>query len=199
MVAILLLMPIIDWVQLDKVIFQVVSILTTTGYVITPYSTWGMYATTLLLFLTACGACTGSTSGGIKMFRFSIIGRILSSKAKSLIKPYAVFIPRYGNQPINAEIASSVLFFLSLFFLTFVLSSLALTALGLDYITAFSGSLSCVSNVGPALGSIIGPERTYADLPDTAKWILSFVMLAGRLEFTSLVVLFWPFLWRKNT
>ena len=189
-------------VGVDKsrlVIFQVVSIGTTSGFVAAPYTTWGNFATAIFLFLMACGACTGSTSGAIKMFRFAIIGRILTAKTKSLIKPYAVFVPRYGNQIIDAEIASSVLYFLSLFFLTFIVSTLCLAALGLDFITAFSGSLSCISNVGPAIGNIIGPEQTYAALPDTAKWILSFVMLAGRLEFTSLVVLFLPFLWRKNT
>ena len=181
------------------IIFQVVSIGTTSGFVAAPYTTWGNFATTIFLFLTACGACTGSTSGGIKMFRFAIIGRILKAKTKSLLNPYAVVVPRYGNQIIDAEIASSVLFFLSLFFLTTVLSTLGLSALGLDFMTAFSGSLSCIANVGPAIGNIIGPEQTYADLPDTAKWILSFVMLAGRLEFTSIVALFLPFLWRKNT
>ena len=137
--------------------------------------------------------------GDIKMFRFSIITRILSTKMRSLIKPYAVFVPRYGNQIIDAEIASSVLFFLSLFSLTFICSTLALSALGLDFITALSGSLSCISNVGPAIGNIIGPDQTYAALPNAAKWILSFVMLAGRLEFTTLIVLFLPFLWRKST
>ncbi len=195
----LLLVTVVGLDRLRLIIFQVVSIGTTTGFVATPYTTWGNLATTVFLFLTACGACTGSTSGGIKMFRFAIISRILGTKTKSLIKPYAVFIPRYGSQVIDAEIASSVLFFLSLFFLTFIISTTALAALGLDFITAFSGALSCLSNVGPAIGNIIGPEQTYASLPDTAKWILSFCMLAGRLEFTSIVVLFLPFLWRKNT
>ena len=83
--------------------------------------------------------------------------------------------------------------------ITFMLSTLALSALGIDYLTALSGSISCVANVGPGLGDIIGPDKTYADLPDTAKWILSCAMLAGRLEFTSIVALFLPFLWRKNT
>lgn len=194
-----LLVPVVGFSKLRLVIFQVVSIGTTTGFVATPYTTWGNLAVAIFLFLTACGACTGSTSGGIKMFRFAIIDRIIGKKMKSLIQPYAVFVPRYGNQVIDAEIASSVLFFLSLFFLTFIVATISLAALGLDFVTAFSGALSCISNVGPAIGNIIGPEQTYADLPNAAKWILSFVMLAGRLEFTSIVVLFLPFLWRKNT
>ncbi|MBQ3695670.1 MAG: TrkH family potassium uptake protein [Alphaproteobacteria bacterium] len=196
---ILLLIPVVGFDKLQHIIFQTVSVLTTTGFVSTTYGTWGAFATTLFLFITAFGACTGSTSGGIKMFRFAIIGRILSTKMKRLIKPYAVFVPRYGQQIIDADIASGVLFFLSLFLITFMVATLSLAALGLDYLTAFSGVLSCLANVGPALGNIIGPDHTYADLPDTAKWILSFVMLAGRLEFTSIVVLFLPFLWRKNT
>ena len=197
--VIIFLIPVVGYERIQHIVFQSVSILTTTGFVSANYGTWGTFATTLFLFITAFGACTGSTSGGIKMFRFAIIGRILSSKMKTLIKPFAVFIPRYGNQIIDADIASGVLFFLSLFFMTFTIATLSLTALGIDYLTAFSGALSCVSNVGPALGSIIGPDKTYAELPDAAKWILSFVMLAGRLEFTSIVVLFLPFLWRKNT
>ena len=108
-------------------------------------------------------------------------------------------VHRLFARGIDAEIASSVLFFLSLFFLTFIIATTTLTALGLDFITAFSGALSCISNVGPAIGNIIGPEQTYASLPNTAKWILSGCMLAGRLEFTSIVVLFLPFLLRKNT
>lgn len=195
----ILLIPVVGLQNLQQIIFQVTSILTTTGFVIAPYSSWGVYATTVLLFLTACGSCTGSTSGGIKSFRFTIIGQVLITKMKSLIKPFGVFVPSYGTKVIDEEIVSGVLFFLSLFILTFVLSTLALTALGLDLLTALSASLSCVANVGPALGEIVGPEQTYANLPNAAKWILSFVMLAGRLEFTSLMVLFLPFLWRKNT
>ena len=195
----LLLIAVVGFDKCRQIIFQVVSIATTSGFVTAPYTTWGNLATAIFLFLTACGACTGSTSGGIKMFRFAIIGRILKAKTKSLINPYAVIVPRYGNQIIDAEIASSVLFFLSLYFITFILSTLGLAALGLDFITAFSGSLSCIANVGPAVGNIIGPEQTYADLPDIAKWILSFVMLAGRLEFTSIVALLLPFLWRTRT
>jgi len=194
----LFLIPVVGIEKFRFILFQVTSIVTTTGFVAAPYSSWGSFAMTLFLFLLACGACTGSTSGGIKMFRFAIMGRVMSTKMKSLIKPYAVFIPRYGEQVIDTEVTASVLFFLSLFFLVFIISTLALTALGLDYVSAFSGSLSCIANVGPALGSVIGPEKTYASLPDAAKWVLSFVMLAGRLEFTTLVVLFLPFLWRKN-
>ena len=196
--ACLFLIPVVGFSQIRTIIFQVVSIITSSGFVTATYTTWGTFATAMFLFLMACGACTGSTSGAIKMFRFSIITRIISTKMRSLIKPYAVFIPRYGTKIIDAEIASSVLFFLSLFFITFICATLALSALGLDLITAFSGALSCISNVGPAIGNIIGPDQTYASLPDAVKWILSFVMLAGRLEFTSLIALFLPFLWRKN-
>ncbi|MBQ4472527.1 MAG: TrkH family potassium uptake protein [Alphaproteobacteria bacterium] len=197
--AVLLLIPIVGIDQLRLIIFQVVSIVTTTGFVATPYSTWGSFAATLFLFLLVCGACSGSTSGGIKMFRFAVIGRIMKTKLKSTIKPYAVFMPRYGDQIIDTQITDAILLFLGLFFITFIASTLGLAAIGLDYMTAFSGSLSCIANVGPGLGNIIGPEQTYANLPAGAKWILSFVMLAGRLEFTSLVVLFLPFLWRRNT
>ena len=198
-IASFLLMLTIGWHRARDVIFQVVSIVTTTGFVSAPYGTWGSFATTLFLFLLVSGACSGSTSGGIKMFRFSVIGRVMATKLKSTIKPHAVFVPKYGQQIIDSQITDGILLFLGLFIITFGVSTLTLTAIGLDYVTAFSGSLSCISNIGPGLGSVIGPDQTYATLPNTAKWILAFVMLAGRLEFTSLVVLFLPFLWRRNT
>ena len=150
------------------------------------------------MFLLVCGACTGSTSGGIKMFRFAIAGRVLLQRMKSLIQPHAIFVARYGNKIIDSEIVDSVLFFFGLFVITVMISVVALSAVGLDYITALSGTLASVANVGPALGNVIGPVENYASVPDAAKWIFSADMLLGRLEFTSIVVLFLPFLWRRN-
>ena len=186
------------WHNLRTIIFQVVAIITTTGFVVSDYTMWGPVAVALFMCLLVCGACTGSTSGGVKMFRFAVVGRILSLKMKSLVQPHAVFIARYGNKVINEEVVGSVLFFFGLFFMTVVFSILALSFVGLDYMTALSGTLASVGNVGPALGNVIGPTQNFAGLPDAAKWILSADMLLGRLEFTSIVVLFLPFLWRRT-
>lgn len=186
------------WDKIRTILFQVISIMTTTGFVVSDYNLWGSVAIALFMTLLVSGACTGSTSGGIKMFRFAVVMRVLMQRMKSLVQPHAVFIARYGAKVIDADIVDGVLFFCGMFCITVVVSVLSLSALGLDYITALSGTLTSVANVGPALGSVIGPSQNFASLPDAAKWVLAGDMLLGRLEFTSVVVLFLPFLWRRN-
>ncbi|MBP5344451.1 MAG: TrkH family potassium uptake protein [Alphaproteobacteria bacterium] len=186
------------WQNVRLILFQVVSIMTTTGFVVSDYNVWGPVAIAVFMILLVSGACTGSTSGGIKMFRFAVVGRILVQRMKSLVQPHAVFVARYGEKVIDTDIVDGVLFFCGMFCITVICSVIALSALDLDYMTALSGTLTCVSNVGPALGNVIGPTQSFENLPDAAKWILSADMLLGRLEFTSIVVLFLPFLWRKN-
>ena len=198
LIAVVILGFAYGWHNIRTILFQIISIMTTTGFVVSDYSMWGGVAIALFMILLVSGACTGSTSGGIKMFRFAVIGRVLIQRMKSLVQPHAVFVARYGEKVIDTEIVDSVLFFFGMFCITAIVSVLALSALGLDYITALSGTLTCVANVGPALGSVIGPIQNFDNLPDAAKWILSVDMLLGRLEFTSIVVLFLPFLWRRT-
>lgn len=197
-IAVIILGFTYGWHNLRTILFEVIAIITTTGFVVSDYTMWGPVAVALFMFLLVCGACTGSTSGGVKMFRFAVVGRVLSLKMKSMVQPHAVFIARYGNKVIDEEVVGSVLFFFGLFCMTIIVSILALSFVGLDYMTALSGTLASVANVGPALGNVIGPMQNYAGLPNAAKWIFSADMLLGRLEFTSIVVLFLPFLWRRN-
>ncbi|MDY6407921.1 MAG: TrkH family potassium uptake protein [Pseudomonadota bacterium] len=179
-------------------LFSIVSTMTTTGFVVDNYQLWGNFAIAFFMFLLVLGGCTGSTAGGIKMFRFSILFRATAVRLKSLVQPHGVFVPRYGRHAISDDILISVLVFIGLYLGTAIVTTLVLSAYGLDFVTSLSGSLSALSNVGPALGHVIGPDKTFAALPNGVKWVLTFAMLVGRLEFVSVFVLFFPFLWRKN-
>ncbi len=178
--------------------FSIISIVTSTGFVADNYETWGSFAVIFFLFLLMSGACTGSTSGGIKMFRLTVLIKTTAVRLKNLVQPHGVFIPRYGTRPISDDILISVLVFLGLFTLTSIICALILAGMGMDLITSLSATLSCVANVGPGLGNVIGPTQTFADLPDRVKWVLALAMMMGRLEFISIVVLCFPFLWKKN-
>ncbi len=179
-------------------LFSLLSVMTTTGFVSENYNLWGNFSILFFLFLLSVGACAGSTSGGIKMFRFAIVGREMSSRLKASVQPHAVIVPRYGNKPISEDISAAVLFFLGIYLFAICSGSLALSLTGLDVMTSFSGALTSLGNVGPGLGNFIGPDTTFAILPDSAKMILSLLMLLGRLEFITVLVLFLPFLWRRS-
>ena len=179
-------------------LFAIVSTMTTTGFVVDNYQLWGNFAIAFFMFLLMLGGCTGSTAGGIKMFRFSILSRATAVRLKTLVQPHGVFVPRYGRHVITDDVLISVLVFVGLYLGTAVATTLVLSVYGLDFVTSFSGALSALSNVGPALGHTIGPDKTFTALPNGAKWVLTFAMLVGRLEFVSVFVLFFPFLWRKN-
>ena len=197
-IAVVILGFVYGWHNFRTILFQVISVMTTTGFVTSDYNVWGPVAVSVFMILLICGGCTGSTSGGVKMFRFAVVARVLVQRMKSLVQPHAVFVARYGDKVIDTDIVDGVLFFCGMFCMTVVSSVILLSALNLDYITALSGTLTCVGNVGPALGNVIGPIQNFESLPDAAKWIMSADMLLGRLEFTSIVVLFLPFLWRRN-
>ncbi len=179
-------------------VFAVISVVTTTGFMTSNYQNWGDFALAFFMFLLLMGGCTGSTSGGIKMFRFTVLFRAIGIRLKGLVQPHGVFVPRYGSHVITDDVLISVLVFFGLYFGTSIFVTLAVSACGLDFVTSFSAALTALSNVGPGLGSIINPSSTFATLPDMAKWILSFAMLIGRLEFIAVFVLFFPFLWRRN-
>jgi trk system potassium uptake protein TrkH len=154
-------------------------------------------AVVLFFFLAFIGGCAGSTSCGIKIFRFQVMFEHMRVQLERLTFPNGMFTPRYGGRPIPARVSRSVMAFLLLFFGCFAALSLALELVGLDHLTALSAAASAIANVGPGLGPIVGPAGNYATLPDAAKWLLSFGMLIGRLELFTVLVLFTPAFWRN--
>lgn len=178
--------------------FHVISTITTTGYVTENYAAWGPFFVLFFFFLLPIGGCTGSTTGGIKVFRFSILSRTLKRHLTLMVSPHAVIFPRYDDKPVTDDIMFSVMSFITIFFLTTIICALGLSLTGLDIVTSLSGTLTSIANVGPGLGHLIGPDKSFILLPDTAKWLLSIVMILGRLEFMTIVVLFLPKLWSKN-
>ncbi len=178
--------------------FSVVSIVSTTGFVTVNYESWGSYATMIFFFLLLSGACTGSTSGGIKIFRYTILFKTIRAKLKSAARPNGVFIPRYGNKPVTEDIVTGVLVFMGLYAVCASVGAVLLSLFGLDLITSLSGAVSSLSNMGPALGKLIGPDQTFALLPEGAKLVMTLLMIIGRLEFVAVFVLLVPFFWKRN-
>jgi trk system potassium uptake protein TrkH len=147
----------------------------------------------ILMFI---GGCAGSTTCGIKIFRFQVVYAEARVQIRRLMQPHGVFIPYYNHRPIPDQVAQSVMGFFFVYTLSFALLALALGLMGLDFVTAVSGAATAISNVGPGLGPIIGPSGTFTSLPDEAKWLLSFGMLLGRLELFTVLVMFAPSFWK---
>ena len=177
--------------------FNVVSILSGTGYVTDDFSAWGKFPLIFFLFLMFVGGCAGSTTCGIKIFRFQILGKFLLIQIKKLIYPRGIFVMKYNNEKITNSFTYSIIAFVFLYFFIFFILSALLAFDGLDFITAISGSASAISNVGPGLGDVIGPNGNYSDLPNLSKLSLSLGMLLGRLELFAVLVLFFPSFWKS--
>ncbi len=176
--------------------FQVVSIITTTGYATADYEGWSYFAQLLLLALMVPGGMIGSTSGGMKQIRILLMLKQAGREIYQLIHPRAVTTVKVDGKPLTSEILGGIWGFLFLFSLIVALCTLALSFLGLDIITALSSVMSAVCNVGPALGET-GPTDNYASIPGIAKWILTLCMLIGRLEIYTVIILFAPHFWKK--
>ncbi len=179
-------------------LFNVVSIITTTGYSINNYELWGSFSIVIFFFLTLSGGCAGSSTGGIKIFRFNILFLNLVQHLKNMIYPHGVFIEHYNGRPITEEIVNSVVIFISIFFISIVFLTLSLSLTGLDLVTSLTGAMSSLANTGPGLGEVIGPAGNYSSLPDASKWLLSIGMMLGRLEFTTVTVLLIPMTWKSS-
>ncbi|MRG71210.1 potassium transporter TrkH [Alphaproteobacteria bacterium HT1-32] len=178
------------------VAFNVVSVVTTTGFASTDYTLWGTLPVITFLILTFVGGCTGSTSGAIKIFRFEMMYRIVRRQLHIMMSPSDVRILTYGSRELPDDVIRSVGVFVFQFAFITVLLSLMLSLTGLDLVTSFTGAATAIANVGPGLGDIIGPSGNFASLPDSAKWILSAGMLIGRLEILTVLVLLSPAFWR---
>ncbi len=177
--------------------FNVISILSGTGYVTDDFGLWGKFSLIFFLFLMFIGGCAGSTACGIKIFRLQMLLIFLKNQIKKLISPNSVIITKYNNQKISDSFINSVIIFIFTFLFIFLIIAMLLSISGLDFITSISGAASSISNVGPGLGDMIGPNGNYKDIPDLSKWILSFGMLLGRLELFAVLVLFFPSFWRN--
>jgi len=177
--------------------FNVVSVLSGTGYVTADFSSWGKFPLIFFLFLMFIGGCAGSTTCGIKIFRFQILGHFILNQIKKLIYPRGVFSIKYNNEKITNSFIYSIITFVFLYFFIFFILAALLSINGLDFITAISGSASAISNVGPGLGDVIGPDGNFSNLPTFSKLSLSLGMLLGRLELFAVLVLFFPSFWKN--
>ena len=176
--------------------FNIVSVVTTTGFATVDYSQWGNVAVGVFFGLTFVGGCIGSTAGGVKIFRFEVMAVLLRSHFLRLLYPRGVFVRSYAGRALTEDVIGSVVVFFSLFFICYSGVTIALMALDLDFLTSASAAVTALSNVGPGLGPIIGPAGNFATVPDSAKWLLCFAMLLGRLELFTVLILFFPRFWR---
>ena len=183
--------------NIRSVFFNVISILTGTGYVNAQFDSWGSFPLVLFLGLMFIGGCAGSTTCGIKIFRFQILGKFVINQIKKIVYPHGIFSIKYNSEKISNVFINSIITFVFLYFFIFFILATILSLNGSDFITALSGSASAISNVGPGLGDIIGPSGNYSNLPNFSKLSLSLGMLLGRLELFAVLVLFFPSFWKN--
>ena len=183
--------------NLRYIFFNVISILTGTGYVNAQYDGWGSFPIILFLGLMFIGGCAGSTTCGIKIFRIQILYSFIVNHLKRIIYPKGIFILKYDRNAVDDKFIASIISFIYMYLVIFFIITALLSLTGLDFITAISGAATSISNVGPGLGSIIGPNGNFSMLPDLSKWILTLGMILGRLELFAILVLFLPSFWRN--
>ncbi len=180
-----------------SIFFNIVSILTGTGYVNAQFDNWGSFPLILFLALMFIGGCAGSTTCGVKVFRIQILSSFISNQLKKIIYPKGIFVLKYDRNPVDDKFISSIISFIYMYLIIFFIITALLSLSGLDFITAISGAATSISNVGPGLGSIIGPNGNFSSLPDISKWILTVGMILGRLELFAILVLFLPSFWKN--
>lgn len=176
--------------------FNVISVMTGSGFSTADYNAWGSFAVSVMFILMFVGGCAGSTTCGVKIFRLQVLYSTARAQLHRLMQPNGVFFPYYNKKPIPEAVASSVMSFFFLFVICFAFLAMGLGMTGLDFVTAISGAASAIANVGPGLGDVIGPAGNYASLPDSAKLLLSVGMLLGRLELFTVLILLAPAFWR---
>lgn len=176
--------------------FNIIAVMTGTGYASAPYDTWGEPVIAVFLIATFMGGCAGSASCGMKMFRLEITTKAMFAWSQRMVQPHRRTPVRYAGKPVDEEVLQSVMVFMFLYIVTFMVAAALLSLTGLDALSAISASASMVSNVGPGLGEIVGPSGNFAPLTDFAKWVCSAAMLLGRLEFVSVFVVLTARFWR---
>lgn len=177
--------------------FMVISLITTTGYVVADYTTWGVGLSVFFFTLLFLGACAGSTSGGIKIVRHLVFFKNSILEFKRILHPRAVIRIKINQQIVPARILTHILVFLLVYLGIIVIGTVVTSAMGMDFTTAISATASAVGNVGPGIGGV-GPSNTFADIPAAAKVFLSFLMILGRLELFTILVLFTPYFWKAT-
>jgi len=177
--------------------FQIIAIITTTGFVTADFTMWNSFATMFIFSLFFIGGSAGSTSGGVKIVRHITMIKSSLLEFKKLLHPSAIIPVRYGGKAVHPNILFNILSFFVLYMLIFILSSVLFTLLGLDFTSAIGITASSLGNIGPALGSI-SPVHNFAHLSDATKWFSTFLMLIGRLELFTVLILFTPYFWKKN-
>ncbi len=178
-----------------QALFNVTSIISGTGYASTDYQLWGPLAVVMFFFLGLVGGCAGSTCCSIKIFRYQILISAVRAQIRRIHSPHGLFSAKYEGRTVSEDVLNSVMAFFVMFTVSVGIVTVLLGLTGLDLVTSLSGSAAALANIGPGLGSIIGPSGTYAPLNDTAKWILTAAMLIGRLELMAVFVLFTRRFW----
>jgi trk system potassium uptake protein TrkH len=181
---------------LREILFNIVSVMTGTGYANADYNLWGPFAIAIFFTVGLIGGCSASTTCSVKVFRYQVLFATVAAEVRRLHSPNRVVQPRYGGQPIGPDVLNAVMAFFLFFFLILGMVAVALVVIGLAPITAISGAASALANIGPGLGPEIGPAGNYAGLPDAAKWLLALTMLVGRLEILTVLVIFTASFWR---
>lgn len=184
-------------ISLRSISFNVISILTGTGYVTQNFDSWGNFPLIYFLMLMFIGGCAGSTTCGIKIFRVQILYLFIKNQLKKIIYPRGVFIIKYDNNNVNEKFMASIISFIYLYIVIFFVIAALLSLSGLDFTTSISGAATSISNVGPGLGELIGPNGNFSQLPNFSKWVLSVGMILGRLELFAILVLFLPSFWQR--
>ena len=183
--------------SLRSIFFNTISILSGTGYVNAEFDSWGSFPITLFLALMFIGGCAGSTACGVKIFRIQILYLFILNQLKKIIYPKGVFVIKYDRSAVDEKFIASIISFIYFYIVIFFILTALLSLTGLDFITAISGAATSISNVGPGLGPIIGPNGDFSSLPDLSKWILTVGMILGRLELFAILVLFLPSFWKN--
>lgn len=176
--------------------FQVVTLLTTTGFSTADYTTWASSAQFILFILFFIGGSAGSTSGGIKVIRWVVMGKQVHNETKKMLHPHGIFTIRLDGNPASKDIVSNVASFMTLYFLLLIITTFVGTLGKLDVLSALTASLSMLGNIGPAMGKL-GPAANFGFLPDFVKWFYAFAMLAGRLELYTMLIYFVPSFWKR--
>ena len=177
--------------------FNITAILTGTGYSTANFSLWGNGALAVFFVIALFGGCAGSTTGGIKIFRLQFLWQLLAQRLRLLLNPRAIVAMHYQQRSLPENVAISAVVFIATFLLCCFALALFLELRGLDVLSAWSAAVACLSNVGPALGAVLGPAGTYAPLTADVKWVLAFAMVLGRLELFTILILFAPQFWRR--